>query len=59
MIKIQGNLDNFIFNSCSRKKKIPTESDAITKAMKYGIDYYFCDICGYYHLTSHKMKKEV
>lgn len=42
------------YRSCVRKKRYKTAREATSKAKKYQMKYYFCDICKGYHLTSQK-----
>ena len=38
---------------CLRKKKAyATEAEAIKAVIKNGLNYYKCEYCGFYHLTS-------
>ena len=45
------------YRSCARKKRYKTEKEASAKAKEYRMNYYFCDICKGYHLTSQDVKK--
>lgn len=55
---MKGGVNNFISRSCSRKKKYHNEWDAIYAAEKYDLEYYFCQVCGCWHTTKHKLGKQ-
>ena len=42
------------WRSCARKKRYKTEKEAKQKSKDYQMNYYYCDICKGYHLTSQK-----
>ena len=42
------------WRSCARKKRYKTEKEAKVKAKDYQMNFYYCDICKGYHLTSNK-----
>ncbi len=39
------------YRKCARKKRYKLEDEARRKAKEYKMNYYFCDLCGGYHLT--------
>lgn len=53
-----GKVAKFIISSCSRKAGFKNENIARDKANKYGLEYYFCQTCGKFHLTKRKLGKE-
>ena len=42
------------WRSCGRKKRYKLEKEAKTKAKEYQMEYYYCNLCKGYHLTSKK-----
>ena len=47
-----------MYCSCLRKKKFKDYNQAKNIAQKYHQRIYFCNLCGYYHLTSKLEKKQ-
>jgi DNA-directed RNA polymerase subunit RPC12/RpoP len=42
----------FKIASCYGKARFDNEKRARSKANEYGLRYYYCDVCGGFHLTS-------
>lgn len=53
-----NRVERLIYKNCESKAKFKNEKIAMNKALKYGIEYFKCPICGYYHLTKHRLGKE-
>lgn len=56
-MKTNEELNRQSWRGCIKKKRYKTEKEAKAKAKEYQMNYYHCDICNGYHLTSGKTFK--